>query len=585
MHRKLPALLVALTLVFYTLIFPTPGWTQVPLSVHPRLILCVVIDQFSYDFLTRFGDRFGPSGFRFIEQQGAFFTNCRYKQATTVTAIGHAVISTGAYPWATGIIGNDWYDRHRGGEVTAVTDDTTQLVGGNGPGASCRALNGTTFGDQLKLATNGRSKVIALSLKDRAAIMLAGKLANGAYWWDTRAGVFVSSSQFGSTLPNWIRAFNEQHYADRFFGKVWQRLLPENAYAASARDDYAYEGSLPGDGRQFPHVLTGGVGSPSQPFYEAFSVSPFANDMLADLARTAIEQEALGMHTDPDVLFLSFSSTDKCSHLFGTQSQETEDMMLRLDQTLAGLFQYIDRKIGLNNCVVAITGDHGATPLPEYVKERGQLIDAGRIDPGNFKNVLNSALSARLGQGDWISSFTPPNLYLNLAEIDRQKYRQPEVEALAAKLAHAIPGVSEAYTAAQFYGNQLPNGPYTEAVRRSWYWGRSGELYILTKPGYIWSGRSTGSSHGSVYAYDQQVPLMLMGAGIRAGKCHADASPADIAPTMCALLNIQMPPLAEGRVLNEALEQVNGPPAPMQQQQLSQLFRRTLQLAGTGSAR
>jgi predicted AlkP superfamily pyrophosphatase or phosphodiesterase len=384
---------------------------------------------------------------------------------------------------------------------------------------------------------------------------MAGKLGNGAYWYDTRSGNFVSSSQFGSTLPGWVRAFNDQHFVDRFFGKAWQRLQPEPNYVAATRDDYSFEGSLPGDGKQFPHILNGGVSAPAEPFYASFEATPFANDLLGDLARNAIDLESLGQRQDTDVLSISFSATDLIGHTFGPYSQESQDAMLRLDQTIARLLQYINEKIRLENCLVVVTGDHGASPIPEFLKERGQAagLDAGRIDPKAFKTLLNTAMSSRLGNGDWIASFAPPNLYLNFAEIDKQKYRQPEVEALAAKLSRSIPGVADAYTAAQFYSNQLPSGPNADLVRRSYYPGRSGELYVMVKPNYIWSGQAVGSSHGSAYAYDTQVPLILAGPGVTPGRFGTDCSPADIAPTICALLNMQMPPLVEGRILQEAL--------------------------------
>jgi arylsulfatase A-like enzyme len=240
--------------------------------------------------------------------------------------------------------------------------------------------------------------------------------------------------------------------------------------------------------------------------------------------------------------------------------------MLRLDQNLATLLKHIDAKVGLNRTLIVVTGDHGATPIPEFARERSQArgMDAGRIDPIKLKTDLDSALDARLGADDWVSAFVPPNLYLNLAAIDKNKYRQPEVENLAAKLAHSINGVAEAFTANQLFANQLPNTPISDAVRRSYFWGRSGELYIVPKPGYIWSAGAVGTSHGSPYACDQQVPLIIAGGPIMPGKYATEASPADIAPTICSILNLTLPPLCEGRVLHEALAQVSGPPAPMQ---------------------
>lgn len=532
-----------------------------PPASQPKLVLVLVVDQFSYDYLTRFADKLSPGGFRFLQQRGAFFTNCKYKQATTLTAVGHSVIASGAYPWSSGIVANEWYDRRRSTEIPAVYDEAVQPVGGSGAGASARALMGSTIGDELKLATNGRSRVFSVSIKDRSALFLAGKMANGAFWFDTRTGAFVTGSQFGATLPGWVKTFNDQHYADKYFGKAWQRLLPETEYSASTRDDYQYEGVLPGDGRQFPHVVTGGLTAVGDAFYHAFTVSPWANQMVCDVAKEAIEQEGLGQHPDADYLAVSFSSVDLVGHLYGPHSQEAEDTFLRLDQSLANFLQFVNAKVGLNKCVIAVTGDHGVLPIPELLKERGQArgIDSGRIDAKAFKTLLDSALDGRLGAQDWISSFCPPNLYLNLAAIDKEKYRQPEVEALAAKLAHSIPGIGDVYCASQLFSNQLPNGPYVDAVKKSYYWGRSGELYVIPRPGWIFSGEPVGTSHGTPYSYDTQVPLILFGTQIQGGKFGTDSSPADIAPTVSAILNINMPSLCEGRVLQEALGQVAGP--------------------------
>jgi predicted AlkP superfamily pyrophosphatase or phosphodiesterase len=369
MMRIRQILLLLCTFLVCTATFAPISLAQINQSAQPKLVLVLVVDQFNFDFLSRFQDRFGSGGFRYLMENGANFVNCKYPQATTVTAVGHAIIATGSLPWANGVVGNEWYDRRKDKEISAVSDDTVQMVGGNGPGASCRSMVGTSIGDEMKLATNGRSKVIACSLKDRGSVFLAGRLGNNALWWDDRTGSFVSSSQFGAAVPNWVRAFNDRHYADSYFGKPWQRLLPENLYSASTRDDYTYERSLPGDGRQFPHVITGGASSPNEQFYSTFTMTPFANQMLADLAKEAIDKESLGQRGDVDFLGVSFSATDYLGHAYGPYSQEVQDMFLRLDQSLASLFQYVDQRVGLDKTLIVLTGDHGVMPIPEFLKE------------------------------------------------------------------------------------------------------------------------------------------------------------------------------------------------------------------------
>jgi predicted AlkP superfamily pyrophosphatase or phosphodiesterase len=540
-------------------IFTNSASAQIGQSAKPRLVILLIADQFPYDYLARFQDKLTSSGLKFLLESGADFTNCQFQQASNQTASGQAIIATGSYPWANGIVADQWYDRHRNKSVpAAAADDTSVLAGANGSASSSRQLNGTTISDQLKLATNGRSKVFAIALNDAPAVLMAGKLANGAFWWDTKTGSFVSSSQFGHELPIWAKSFNDQHYSERYFGKPWQRLMAEGQYVSSTRDDYPHERAFPGDGRQFPHVISGGAGSPNENFYTVFSATPWANQMVADFAKEVIEKENLGMHTDPDLISINFSATESVSNFFGPNSQESQDMVMRLDQTVAALIQFVDQRIGLANCLVVFTADHGVAPIPELLRERG--FDSGRIDSLAFRTQLNSSLEARLGKGDWVEDFEPPNLYLNLNSIDREKFRQPDVEALAGKMAHSITGVGEVYTAAQFFLNEVPNGPLANTVRRSYYWGRSGELVILPKPGYVFSTLPDGSGTGSPFSYDAQVPLVLYGAGIKYGRYSETTSPADIAPTIASLLGIATPSLCEGRALSEALAQPYGPP-------------------------
>jgi arylsulfatase A-like enzyme len=530
-------------------------------SVRPRLVLLLIADQFSYDYLSRFRERFGTGGFRLLLDGGANFTNCRFQQASNQTASGQAVIATGAYPWANGIVANRWYDRHHDKVASAaLADDDAYLSGMGSSAGSNPQLVGTTISDQLKLATNGRSKVFSLALTDITAILMAGKLANGAYWWDTRTGSFVSSSPLGRELPTWAKTFNEQHYSERYFGKPWQRLSNEADYSSSTRDDYPHERTLPGDGTQFPHVITGGAASPTEGFYANFAITPWANEMLVDFAKSAIAGENLGTHTDPDLLSINFSSTESLTNFFGPNSEEAQDMVMRLDQNLAGLLKYVDQRVGLTNCLIVFTADHGVSAIPELLRERG--FDAGRIDPKSLESVLNNTLAARLGKGDWVKSFEPPNLYLNLQTIDSMKYRQPDVEALAAKSARSVTGVGEVYTAAQFFLNEMPNGPLAQTVRQSYYWGRSGELVILPKPGYVLTSETAGTASGSPFSYDAQVPLVLYGSGIRAGRYSHTANPADLAPTLASLLEIDTPSSSEGRALAEAFAQAYGPPRP-----------------------
>ena len=314
---------------------------------HAKLVVLLVADQFSYNYLARYFDKFSSNGFRLLLERGANFTNCRYQQSNTQSASGHSVIATGAYPWATGIVADEWYNRRKGKTISAVSDDNVQMVGGGSTAGSAHYMQGTTIGDQLKLATNSRSKVFSISLKDSSAVLLAGRLATNAFFFDPRTGNFVGGSQYGKELPGWVQAFNDRHYANQYANTPWQRLLPETQYSASVQDDYSYERVIPGDGRQFPHALNSSIPDKSESFYRNFAMTPFANQMLCDLAREAIDRENLGQHADTDLLAVSFSAGESLGQSFGPYSQEVEDLSLRLDLSLSSLLQHLNQKVGL----------------------------------------------------------------------------------------------------------------------------------------------------------------------------------------------------------------------------------------------
>ncbi len=526
----------------------TAAWAQS--DSRPRLVLLVVADQFSYNFLSRYRDKFSTGGLRMLTDRGASYTSCRYNCATTQRDCGNSTIATGAYPWTTGVVADQWYNRGKKAISNAVLDDQAEVVGAMGKAGSNRLVKGTTIGDEMKLATNGRSKVFALGVDQSSSLLLAGRLANNALWLDAKSGNIVSSSKFGRTLPEWVTEFNNQHYPMRYVGKPWQQLMAATEYSASTRDDYPREKDFPRDGKVFPHTISAAPANEGD-LYGAFAMSPFANQMILDLAKEAIDKEFLGQHTDTDLLAVSLSAGEQLNQYFGPYSQETEDLILRMDQSLASLFQAVDQKVGLSKCLVVFTASHGSPAIPEFLQERG--LDAGRVDPKVFANFLDAKLDTRVGPEDWIEAFHPPNLYFNLDAIDKQKLRQPDVESLVANFTHSVPGIGDVFTAWQLFTNQPPNSPLMEKVRRSYVFGRSGELYITPKPGYVFSSEQTGTGYGSPYDYDTQVPLLLFGVGISQGRFSTAVSPIDIAPTIAAILGIENPSCCEGKPLADAV--------------------------------
>ena len=516
-------------------------------SPQIRLVVGIVIDQFRYDYLTRFEDQFVEGGFRRFLTRGANFTENNYLHTPTYTAPGHATFMSGTTPALNGIIGNEWYDRKSGKTVSSVSDGNVKQLGGRdgGAGASPHRLIGSTLGDQMKLTSQGRSKVVGISLKDRSAILPVGKRPDGAYWYDGTTGNFVSSTWYFNELPAWVKKFNQEQHSNTYFDKVWERLLPESAYARSAADDSAYEGK----DHIFPHVLKGSEAKPGPKFYGEFQSSPFANDHLANLARAAIENEQLGADEIPDLLTISFSSNDLVGHSYGPYSQEVQDITLRTDRTIAELFSYLDRKIGLDHIVFALTADHGVGPVPEQVKPLGY---GGRINASAISDAVEKSLDTRYGDEKWVLSTGNGNVYLDLAVIGRKKIDVAEAETIAAMGVMTIPGIAECYTRSQIISGRTPETRLSQSVVLGFNAERNGNLVVLTEPFYLVGGAS-GASHGTPYSYDTHVPLLLLGPGIKSGWYTQPSSPADIAPTLASILKLTPPSNRSGRVLGEAL--------------------------------
>jgi predicted AlkP superfamily pyrophosphatase or phosphodiesterase len=517
-----------------------------------RLVVGIVIDQFRYDYLTRFEDQFGEGGFKRLLSDGAVFANANYNYSPTVTACGHAAFMSGATPAHNGIVGNEWFDRVSGKRVTSVADDKVKLLGGkpDGAGASPWRLIGSTLGDQLKMHTAGQARVIGVSVKDRSAILPAGKHPNGAYWYDTTTGTMVSSTYYFDELPEWVRKFNREQNADQYFGKTWDRLLPEAAYARSLRDDYPFEKWAYG-GNTFPHVINGGGETkPGPKFYAQLDYTPFSNDQVVAFAKAAIENESLGRDDVPDLLTVSFSANDYVGHFFGPYSHEVQDITLRTDRLLAGFFTYLDQKIGLQNVVIALTADHGVGPIPEHSMEYGL---GGRIEAKAIGETITAALNKRFGDDKWVLDLRNGNVYFDLAAIERHQTTRAEVERTACEAALKINGLAECFTRTQLVTGQLPQTMIARSVAQGFHAERNGDLVIVPQPFWL-AGEAIVASHGTPYSYDTHVPVIFHGAGVSLGVFLSPASPVDIAPTLAALLKINPPSNATGQILTEAIK-------------------------------
>ena len=483
---------------------------------RPKLVLAVAVDQFRYDYLTRFRGEY-KSGLDRLLTKGAVFTNARYEHFPTVTAIGHSTYMSGATPSISGIVGNDWYDREAGKNVTSVSDDTVKVLGGAGDGgASPRRMLVSTVSDELKIAT-GKSRAIGISLKDRSAILPVGHMADGAFWFDNKTGNFVSSTYYFPDLPAWVKDFNRTHAVDKFLGAPWM-----------------------------------GKTMPSDPakLYAALAASPFGNELIEQFAETAVQAEQLGQRGVTDLLAVSFSSNDYVGHSVGPDAPEVHEMSVRTDQLLGKLFQFLEGKVGMANIVVVLTADHGVAPVPEVNNAR--KMPGGRMPEKIVRETVQAGLVKKYGDGNWIVSPSEHSLSLNLDLIQQQNLDRAEVNRAAAQIAMTIPHVFRVYTREQLMTGATLEDQVGRRVQNGFYVRRGADVYILLEPYWMFAAR--GTTHGTTFSYDSHVPVIFMGPGIRPGVRHEQIIVNDIAPTLATLLAIETPSGSVGRALGEILE-------------------------------
>lgn len=529
MAMRLSALVAALIGLCLTL--PAAPRAQGAAAPAPEvtLVLLIAVDQFRYDYLTRFKAEY-TGGVSQLLTRGATFTQAFLDHYPTVTAVGHSTMLSGAIPAVSGIIGNDWYDRGLGTSVTSVSDPATQLVGGAGAGSSPRRLLVSTLGDEMKNAVShrppeGTPKVFGLSLKDRSAILSAGHRADGAYWYDTTTGAFVTSTYYRPEPHEWVARFNQAAPSASFAGRPWQFLDT---------------GSGPG------RVMPTAVGTS---LYTAIYGSPYGNELLRDLAVAALEAERLGQRGVTDLLTVSFSSNDAVGHSYGPDSPEVRDISVRTDRVIGELLARVDALVGLDHVLVAFTTDHGVAPVPEVQQKRN--LPGGRMKSEELFGPIATALSARYGSGKWILGTAGTSPYLNHVLVQEKGLDLADVRRVAAAAAEAVPHVARVYTHEQLLAGQVSPDSIGRRLAQSHNLQRSGDLEIVLDA--YWLRSSAGTTHGTPYNYDAHIPLVLMGPGIKPGAYHATVALNDLAPTLATLVGVENPSGSSGRVLAEAL--------------------------------
>jgi hypothetical protein len=561
LHRCRFSFLLGSATVLAALAFTAPAQVAPAPGEWPRLAVLVVFDQLRGDYLSRWQALFGDGGFKRLQQEGAWFTNCHYPYANTMTASGHASLVTGCSPDRHGIVGNDWYDRATAAVISAVRSDRYPQVpplkdAKNPEGAAPVLRRQSTVGDSLHKATAGKAKVVSLSIKDRAAIFLAALRAQACYWFSTSTGAFVTSTYYRDRLHSWVEDFNNRRPADRWFGKDWSRLKPDLDYVRfSGPDDVAAEGDGYAQGRTFPHPTTGGQTKAGKAYFGALTNSPYGNELLLDFAVRALDAEKLGQGPVPDLLLLSFSSNDLIGHAYGPDSQEVLDVTLRSDQIIKRLLATLDARVGRGRYLVVLSADHGICPLPEVSRAQGK--DAGRVPPDLLTTKASAFLNdtfAKNGQKlVWVEAADGPWVYLNRGAIQASGLEAAKVEATLAGWLAGQPGIQAAYTRTQLSDPAIRKDPLGEKIRRSFYPERCGDVYVVLRPYYLMSPPLSPkvvmrTTHGTPHPYDTHVPLLVYGPGVRPGVHPGDVTPQAAAAILARGLGVPPPEGAEAAV-------------------------------------
>lgn len=528
-------------------------------------MVVVVIDQLRRSDLDRFEPHF-TGGFKRLREGGALLDG-HYGQQNTYTGPGHALILSGSYGYLNGIIQNKWYNRARARSEAMLFDPEAKYLGQGDATpedeTSPRNFLGSTIGDELRMASGGAARVIAVALKERGALLLGGRLGT-AYFFGEKTGDMTSSTWYMNELPRWVQAFNQQRLSDKAFGTQWERALPATAYAPVA-DDAPWEGNILGLGRTFPHRLDGQEKAPGPKFYEAFMTSPAGIDYTFDFARAAVEGEQLGGRGTTDLLAISVSPTDFIGHAYGHGSQEVEDALVRTDRALGAFFTFLDSKLGAGTWLAVLTADHGAAMPPEQAKKLG--LPGERTKKAAIKAAITAALDARFGTGDWVVALEDPSIYLDRKLIAERKLPPEQVEEAAGEALLQLPGFVGFVTRTSLLRGALPPTAAARAVARSFFPQRAGDVIAVQAPFSYWGKygeKDYGGSHGSFYRYDTDVPLWLYGTPFRPG-WHGQAEMVDLAATLGRVLGVTLPAACEGeplvRVLSNAASETP-PSAP-----------------------
>ncbi len=502
---------------------------------RPRLVVGIVIDQMRYDYLQKYEKFYSENGFKRLMKDGSNFTFAHYNYVPTYTGPGHASIFTGTTPYYHGIISNDWFSKKSKSFVNCVEDDTVRTIGETGTEGhvSPKRLLTTTISDQLKIVTNGKSKVYSISLKDRAAVLPGGHSPDQVYWYSDKNGKFITSSYYTNALPQWVIDFNQENYVSRLFKGGWNLLLPEEDYRLSYPDQAPWESDVFDEGKTgFPHSFS----SVMNKKYDLIRSTPFGNELLLKFAEALLENEKPGSGRYTDFLSVSFSSTDYIGHAYGPNSVEIQDAFIRMDRQVAEFLNTLDKQVGKGNYILFLTADHAVSESVPYLQSMN--IPAGGFDYKACKDSLQAFSQRKFGTSKLIENFSNNQLYFNKSVLEENNLKTSDVEdTFAEYLQDDFPEINEVFSRHNLHDLSASRMPY-DYILNGFNPMRSGNVEFDLKPNYMGGNGKYGTTHGSAFSFDTHVPLLFYGWNVPAKEINTPAYVVDIAPTVCNLLGI-----------------------------------------------
>ncbi|MEO6833853.1 MAG: alkaline phosphatase PafA, partial [Chitinophagaceae bacterium] len=536
--------------VLFPLLFLVSSFPALSREVpRPRLVVGIVVDQMRWDYLYRFYNHFGENGFKRLMNEGFRCEQTFINYLPSFTAPGHATIYTGSVPAIHGIAANDWIEN---GQREYCTEDKTALpVGGSFKWGQMSPMNlkTSTITDELRLATNFRSRVYGVSLKDRSSILPAGHLANGAFWFDDSTGTFTTSSFYSKNLPNWLVRFNEHHSADSILVNDWTLRDAPRKYYQSEPDNSPYEGkfSKQEPSTSFPHKAEYFLGKGNEKYHTVREL-PVGDALTFQLAKACVNANKLGQFSDPDFLCISLSAPDYIGHQFGPNSMEVEDTYVRLDAQLAQFLSFLDEKLGKGNYTIFLTSDHGAAHNSRYLNDH--KMPAGNLSISSMKKELNTYLKTQTGVDDLVKSLINYQVFFKEENLKRAKQNRAEIRSLIVSWLRQRPEVQFVADLEAGELNTIPE-PIRTMMVNGYVPGRSGCIQFIPPPAYYSGYAATGTTHGTWNPYDTHIPLLWYGWGVLKGSTNRHIDMTDIAATLAALLHIQMPNGCVGKVITE----------------------------------